>query len=40
LIGKSERRRSLGRLRFRGQYNIKTDIKQIGWENLGWIYLA
>jgi len=40
LIGKSERRRALERPRFRGEYNIKTDMKQIGWENMGWIYLA
>jgi len=39
-MGKSERRRPLERPRFRWAYNIKTEIKQIGWENMGWIYLA
>jgi hypothetical protein len=39
-MGESERRRPLERPRFRGEYNIKMNNKQIGWENMGWIYLA
>jgi hypothetical protein len=38
LVGKPEENRPLGRLRRRWKHNIKTDLKEIGWE--GWIHLV
>jgi hypothetical protein len=34
LVGKPERKRSLGRLRFRWQDNIKMDLQELGWRNI------
>jgi len=39
-VGKSERRRSLGRTRHRWEDNIRIDVREIGWECVDWIYLA
>jgi hypothetical protein len=40
LIGKPEGNRSLGRLRYRWEDNIKMDLREIGWGDTGWFYLA
>jgi hypothetical protein len=40
LIGKSEGRRSLGRLRCRWEDNIRMDLREIGWEAVDWMHLA
>jgi len=37
---KTKGTRKLGRPKRRWQYNIKTDVREIGWEGLDWIYLA
>jgi hypothetical protein len=39
LVGKPEGRRSLGRRRRRWVDNIKTDLREIGWD-IDWIDLA
>jgi hypothetical protein len=40
LIGKPEWKRPLGRPRCRWEDNIRMDLREIGWEVMGWIYLA
>jgi hypothetical protein len=40
LIVKHEGKRPPGKPRFRWVNNIKTDLKGIGWEGLGWIHLV
>jgi hypothetical protein len=40
LVGRPEGRRQLGRLRRRWEDNIKMDIKEIGFGDVGWIHLA
>jgi hypothetical protein len=40
LVGKPEGRRPLGRPRRRSVDNIKTDIKEIGWDGVDWVDLA
>ena len=40
LVGKPERKRSLGRPRSRWEYNIKMDLQEVGWESMDWIDLA
>jgi hypothetical protein len=40
LVGKPERRRSLGRLRRRWEDNIKMDLREVGWGGTDWINLA
>jgi hypothetical protein len=40
LVGKSEGRRPLGRLRRRGEDNIKMDLREVGWGGMDWINLA
>jgi hypothetical protein len=40
LFGKPERRRPAGRPRRRREYNIRTDLREIGWEVLDWMYLV
>jgi hypothetical protein len=40
LVGKPEGKRSLRRPRCRWKYNIRTDVREIGWEPLNWIHLA
>jgi hypothetical protein len=39
-VGKSEGKRPLGRLRPRWVYNIKMDLREIGWDGIDWIELA
>jgi hypothetical protein len=40
LVGKPERKRSLGRPRRRLVVNIKMDLLEIGWGGVDWIGLA
>jgi hypothetical protein len=40
LVGKPERKRQLGRLRRKWVDNIKTDLREIGWDGMDWIDLA
>jgi hypothetical protein len=40
LVGKPEGKRPLGRPRCRWEDNIKTELKEIGWEGVDWILLA
>jgi hypothetical protein len=40
LVGKPEGRRPLGRPRHRWEDNIKTDLREVGWEGIDWIDLA
>jgi hypothetical protein len=40
LVGKPERKRSLGRPRRRWEDNIKMDLREIGWGCTDWIDLA
>jgi hypothetical protein len=39
LVGKPEGRRPLGRSRRRWVNNIKMDLREIGWDGMGWIGL-
>jgi hypothetical protein len=40
LVGKPEGKRPLGRPRCRWEYNIKMDLREIGWGDIDWIDLA
>jgi hypothetical protein len=40
LVGKPERRKSVGRSRRRGEDNIKMDVREIVLEGVDWIHLA
>jgi hypothetical protein len=40
LVGKPEGKRPLGRPRRRWVDNIKIDLREIGWDGMGWIDLA
>jgi hypothetical protein len=40
LVGKPEGKRPLGRPRRRCVDNIKIDLRQIGWDGMGWIDLT
>jgi hypothetical protein len=40
VVGKSEGRRTLGRLRHRWEDNIKMDHREVGWESIDLISLA
>jgi hypothetical protein len=40
LVGKSERKRPLGRPRRRWEDNIRIDVREIGWEGVDWTHLA
>jgi hypothetical protein len=39
-VGKPEGRRPLGRPRRRWVDNIKTDVREIGWDSVDWVDLA
>ena len=40
LVGKSDRKRPLGRPRHRWEYNIKMDLQEVGLGGMDWIELA
>jgi hypothetical protein len=40
LVGKAEGKRQNGRPRHRWDDNIRPDLKEIGWEDVDWIYLV
>jgi hypothetical protein len=40
LVGKSDRKRPLGRPRRRWEDNIKMDLQEVGCDNMDWIELA
>jgi hypothetical protein len=40
LVGKPEGKRPLGRPRRRWAYNIRMDLREIGWGGIDWIDLA
>jgi hypothetical protein len=40
LAGKPEEKRPFGRPRHRWEDNIKTDLKDISWEGMGWVDLS
>jgi hypothetical protein len=40
LVGKPGGKRPLGRSRRRWVDNIKMDLREIGWDGVGWIHLA
>jgi hypothetical protein len=40
LVGNTEGKRPLGRPRRRWAGNIKMDLREIGWNGIGWIDLA
>jgi len=40
LISKHEGKRPQGRLRRRWEYNIRMDLKEIGWEGVDWMHLC
>jgi hypothetical protein len=40
LIGKSEGNRSLGRHRTRWKSNIRGDLREVGWEDVDWMYVV
>jgi hypothetical protein len=40
LVGKLEGKRPLGRQRRKWVDNIKTDLREIGWDGMDWIDLA
>jgi hypothetical protein len=40
LMGKPEGKRPLRRSRRRWVYNVKMNIREIGWGGMDWIYLA
>jgi hypothetical protein len=39
-MGKPERKRKTGRHRRRWEDNIKTDLQEVGWEDMDWIDLV
>jgi hypothetical protein len=39
-VGKPEGKKQLGRLRRRWVNNIKIDLREIGWDGMGWIDVA
>jgi len=40
LVGRPEGKRPLGVCRCRREDNIRTDIREVGWEGVDWIHLA
>jgi hypothetical protein len=40
MVGKPERRRTLGRPRPKWQYNIERDVQEIEWYAVNWINLT
>jgi hypothetical protein len=40
LVDKPEGKRPLGRTRYKWDYNIRMDLRELGWEDVGWMHLA
>jgi hypothetical protein len=40
LVGKTERKRPLGKPRRRWEDNIRKELTEIWWEGVGWIHVA
>jgi len=40
LVEKPERKRPLGRPRYRWEGNIKMDVQEVGWRGMDWMDLA
>jgi hypothetical protein len=40
LVGKPEGKRLLGRPWRRWKYNIRKDLREIGWEDVDWMHVA
>jgi hypothetical protein len=40
VVGKPEGRRPLGRPRRRWEYNIKMDLREIGWRGVDWMHVT
>jgi hypothetical protein len=40
LVGKLERKRPLGRPRRRWEDNVQLDLREMGWDGMGWIHVA
>jgi hypothetical protein len=40
LVGKPEGKRPLGKPRRRCEENVRTDLTEVGWENVDWMHLA
>jgi hypothetical protein len=40
LVGRPEGKRQLRRLRHRWEDGIKMDLREIGWEGIGWMHLV
>jgi hypothetical protein len=40
LVGKPEGKRPLGRPSHRWEDNIRTDLRETGWEDVNWFHLA
>jgi len=40
LVGKPEGKRPLRRPKHRWEDNIRLDLREIGWEGVGWMHLA
>jgi hypothetical protein len=38
LVGKSERKRPLGKLKRRWEDNTRAYLREIGWEDVGWVH--
>jgi hypothetical protein len=40
LVGKRDRKSSLGKLRRRWECYNRTNLKEIGWDDVDWVYIA
>jgi hypothetical protein len=40
VVGRPERKRLLGKPRHRWKYNIKMNLQQVEWGDMGWVDLA
>jgi hypothetical protein len=40
LVWKPEVKGTLGEPRYRGKFNIKVDLKEMGWNEIDWLHLA
>jgi hypothetical protein len=40
LVGKPEGKRPVGRLKHKWKDNIRTDLREVGWEDVDWLHLT